>query len=411
MKKIIFSTFLTILIAPLFAQNEIEVTPGKFPFEEIVEWPGKGTLILGSDPTERTSEINFSLLDIKGEIAWNRSVYPKSENTHLIVSGMSDYIYFVDDLEPVKNKIRYNQVNQSGSITPTKFDLLAVIRSYKYTTPSDLIVKEIVNTPKSLVFHLQLPVKDKGIFENFFVSITHHNNRVYHYQGPVSDMDLLKDGKESELIFEGADENRISFSRYEFSDGKNHTRSYSFTPKAEPIARNTITLKKFDPIVSTFQNVSLNGSYYIDQENNSRREIQGKGLFLEGKYFYLVNDQKERCLKIYGLNEDGEYVVLNECTNPAEESRRYKANLTIVPMKHRVIIHSTIDDKSSSFELTSSGVKVIPSFPLNIDLLQKNPSSFKVENKSTKFVHFIDNVPYFYDSSKIGKGNKVIFKQ
>src|SRR5690554_7963648 len=92
---------------------------------------GKGTLLLGNDPTGKTDEINFNLLNHQGEVSWNRSVYPKSNNTSLIVSGMSDYLYFVDDLKPVNNHIRYNQVNQSGSIVPTKFDLLKVIRSYQ----------------------------------------------------------------------------------------------------------------------------------------------------------------------------------------------------------------------------------------------------------------------------------------
>lgn len=392
-----------------FAQ--VEVTNGKFPFNQMIEWPGKGTLLLGDDPTGKTVEINFNLFNSDGEVSWNRSVYPKSDNTHLIVSGMSDYIYFVDDLKPVNNSIRYNQVNQSGSIVPTKFDMLAVIRSYRYTTPSDLELKEIVNTPKALVFYFQLPVKDKGIIENFFVTITHHNNRVYHYQGPVSDMNLIKEGKEGVLIFAGADENTICFSRFENTDNKQHARFYPFSPKAEPIARNTITIPEFSPISSRVQFAALNGSHYLEKENKSTTEARGKGIYMGGKYFYVVNDSKERCLKIYGRNDDGDYVLLNECINPAESSKRYQASLAFLPIEDKVIIISKINDKLNGFEIAYNKINPIKAESINFEMIQKNPSSFQVENKSANFVHFIKGIPYFFDHTKLEKSDKIIFKQ
>ncbi|WP_299202170.1 hypothetical protein [Brumimicrobium sp.] len=409
MKQIFFIQIVFFISFISFGQ--IEVTEGKFPFNQIIEWPGKGTLLLGNDPTGRTDEINFNLLNHQGEVSWNRSVYPKSNNTSLIVSGMSDYLYFVDDLKPVNNHIRYNQVNQSGSIVPTKFDLLKVIRSYRYTTPNDLELKEIVNTPKALVFYFQLPVKDKGIIENFFVTITHHNNRVYHYQGPASDMTLMKEGKEGPLVFAGADENTICFSRYEYSDKKQNARFYPFSPKAEPISRNTMIIPDFSPILSTIQEVSLHGSHYIEKENKSTVIAEGKGIYMGGKYFYAVNDAKDRCLKIYGRDDNGKYVLLNKCENVAEASRKYKASLAIIPFRDKAVIVSNINDNSIAYELTDNKLEKVASETLNFEILQKNPSSFKVENKSANFVHFKEGLPYFFDLKNIKDGNKVIFKQ
>lgn len=406
--------FFLIILASLsynISLAQVEVTNGKFPFNQIIEWPGKGTLLLGNDPTGRTAEINFNLFNNEGEVAWNRSVYPKSENTRLIISGMSDYIYFVDDFKPVNNSIRYNQVNQSGSIVPTKFDMLAVIRSYRYTTPSDLELKDIINTPKALVFYFQLPVKDKGIIENFFVTITHHNNRVYHYQGPTSDMNLIKEGKEGSLFFSGADESIICFSRYENTDNKHHARFYPFSPKAEPLSRNTITIPKFSAISSTFEFVSLNGSHYLDTENKSKIEARGKGVYMGGKYFYAMNDANDRCLKIYGRNEDGEYVLLNECENSAETSKKYKASMAFMPFKDKVLIVSNINEQSSAFEINHDKIIPISEGALNFEMIQNNPSSFQIGDKSTNFVHIINGTPYFFDHSKLEKSEKVIFKQ
>lgn len=408
--KRFFLTPLTVLFSVLtFAQ--VEVTNGKFPFNQMIEWPGKGTLLLGTDPTGRTDEVNFNLFNAAGEVAWNRSIYPKDKNTHLIVSGMSDYIYFVDDLKLVNNSIRYNQVNQSGSIVPTKFDMLAVIRSYRYTTPADLELKDIINTPKALVFYFQLPVKDKGIIENFFVTITHHNNRVYHYQGPVSDMSLVKEGKEGPLMFAGADESTICFSRFEYSDKKQNARYYPFSPKAEAISRNTIVMSDFAPISSDVQFVSLNGSYYLEKEKRNTAEANGRGFYMGGKYFYAVNDSKDRCLKIYGRNDKGEYEVLNKCENSAETSKRYKASLAFIPVKDKVIIVSNINDKSTAYEVSHNEINRIDAGSINSEMIQKNPSSFQLENKSANFVHFINGTPFFFDHTELEKSDKVIFKQ
>lgn len=407
----LFLSVLFLCTYSLFVTAQIEVTKGKFPFNQIIEWPGKGTLLLGEDPTGKTVEINFNLFNHNGEVSWNRSVYPKSKSTHIIVSEMSDYLYFVDDLKPVNNDIRYNQVNQSGSIVPTKLDMLAIIRSYRYTTPSDLELKNIVNTPKALVFYFQLPVKNKNIIENFFVTITHHNNRVYHYQGPVSNINLIKEGKEGELSFAGADENAICFSRFEHTEKKDHIRFYPFSPKAEPIGRTTLTIPEFSPLSSTIEFAALDGRYYINKENKLTIEAQGKGLYSNGEYFYALNDAKERCLKLYGRNEEGESVLLNECLNSAEETRKYQATLTVLPIKGKMIVISNINNKSSALEINHSQIQPIAVETINMEKIQKNPSSFQVENKSANFVHFINGVPHFFENTELGKSDQIIFKK
>lgn len=408
MKQFIF------IIAVVFSfqtQAQVEVANGTYPFNQIVEWPRKGTLLLGNDPNGRTSEINFSLLNHDGEVQWNRSIYPKSEPTHIIISGNSDYVYFVDDLAPVNKYIRYNQVNESGSIVPAKFDMLNVIRDYGYRTPDDLELKDIINTPKSIVFYFQLPVKDKGIIENFFVTITHHNNNVYYCQGPTSDMELEKSGEQGAYIFAGATDDAICFSRFEFKKGTQYSSYFSFTPKGK--LRVGVTQKPADlsPIPADVRFVGLTGKYYLEEAKKIKPlNTLGRGLFIKGSYYYVVNDAKDRCLKIYGANDKDEFVVLNECKNQAADKKKYKnSTLTFIPLGEKMIIVSKIADQSSAFEIADNKVKSIEMGTIDTERIRTNPSSFRVKDHPNEFVHFIDGVPYYINPATIEKSDKIIF--
>lgn len=410
MKRFIF------IIAVLFSiqsHAQVEVDKGTFPFNQIVEWPRKGTLLLGRDPTGRSKETNFSLLTNKGEVKWNRSIHPKIEPTHLIVSGMSNYIYFVDNLEPENNSIYYNQVNESGSIVPTKLDVFKVIRDYGYSTPNDLELKDIVNTPKSIVFYFQLPVKDKGIIENFFVSITHHNNKVYHCQGPSTDMALEKSGDQAPFIFAGATADAICFSRFESKHKRIYSSYFSFTPKGKLRVGVTQEPKELSPISSELHFVGLSGKYYLEEAKKIKAiNTMGRGLFIEGRYYYVANDAKERCLKIYGVNDKDEFVVLNECKNPAKEQKRYKnATLTFIPLREKVIVVSNIANQISAFEIGNNEVSPVDVGNIDYENIRLNPSSFKVKDHSKEFVHFIDGVPYYIDPTTIENSDKIIFKK
>lgn len=405
--------FILVLLFSIQTQAQIEVTKGTFPFNQIVEWPRKGTLLIGDDPTGKTQEINFDLFNHEGEVQWNRSVYPKSLPTHLIISAMSDYIYFVDDLAPVNKYIRYNQVNESGSIIPAKFDVLNVIRDYGYRTPDDLELIDIVNTPKSIVFYFQLPVKDKGIIENFFVSITHHNNIAYHCQGPTSDMELQRKGEEGPLVFAGANDDAICFSRFEFKNGTQSTNFFSFSPKGKPRVGVTQKPIGLSPIPSDIQFVGLSGKYYLEKEKKIKTlNSIGRGLFVNGRYYYVANDSKDRCLKIYGINDKDEFVVLNKCENPANEKKSYKnSTLTFISLDDKVIVVSNIADKSTAFEIGNNQVQSIDVGSIDYERIRLNPSSLRVKDHPKEFVHFVKGVPYYIDPSTLDKVDKIIFKK
>lgn len=402
-------TFVFLFLISFTTFSQIEVTRGKFPFNQIVEWPGKGTLLLGDDPTGKSQEINLSLLNHQGEVQWNRSVYPKNKTTHLITSSNSDYIYFVDDLKPENNQIRYNQMNQSGSVSPTKFDMLSVIRSYRYTTPNDLELREIINTPKALVFYFQLPVKDKNIIENFFVTVTHHNNRVYHCQAPSTSMDLVKKGLDEHYVFAGADDEAIYFTRLSNEVGANFVNFFSFSPKAEKLQPTKMRPINFSPMNSEINFIGLTGSYYLQTFTKAKFENRGKGIYFNGSFYYAVNDDGGKNLKVYGQNEKGEFVLLKESAKQANSKKNSSSSVAFIPLKDRLFIVSEIDNNTVAFEISDAGIKETNASSLQLTSLRKNPSSFMSNSDEHTFIHMVNDIPYAMDIKNLEKLGTFVF--
>lgn len=405
-------TLLTFLLIVGFVPAQIEIEKGKYPFHSIVEWLDKGTLLMNSDPKDRTRDYEIVLIGQGGEVNWRKTIYPSHSMPSLILSQSSNYIYFVDHFEVIDSKFSYNQLNKSGSVVSTNFDLLKIIRSYGYTIPDELIVEEVVNTPKALAFHFSLEVKEKNSIENFFVTITHHNNRVYHSQGPSTHPDLLDDGREGLFTYSGADEENIYFSRIVEQGGSKRIHFYPITPKAEKGNEYSFSITPdFSPIESEVIKNNFCGSYYQKKLNNKTLNRKAIGLYNNSRFYVAANDEKDRCLKLYGANKDGDIVVLNEYKNPAGESRKYDAKLSWLENLKKVIVVGSIEDATSAAIIEGSTVESVDKEILNVDQLQINPSVFALENKSTNFVHLDNNQTYFFDYDQLGKEGNVIFKE
>lgn len=405
-------TFFICLTSVCSLSAQVEIEKGKSPFHSIVEWTNKGTLLMNSDPKNRTRDYEIVLVDNNGEIDWRKTIYPSHSKPSLILSQSSNYIYFVDHFEVIDSKFSYNQLNQSGSVVSTNFNLLQIIRSYGYTIPDELVVEEIVNTPKALAFHFSLEVKEKNIIENFFVTITHHNNRVYHSQGPATHPDLLDDGREELFTYSGADEENIYFSRIVKQGGGKRIHFYPISPKAVKGNEYSFSLTSdFAPIRSEVIDNNLCGSYYQNKLNDKSLNRIAIGLYNNNRFYVAANDEKDRCLKIYGANKEGDITVLNECKNPAKESRKYESKLIWFENLNRLIVVGAIEDATSAAIIDGSTVESVEKKQLNVDRLQINPSVFALENKTTNFVHLINDQIFFFDYDQLGNEGSVVFKE
>lgn len=387
---------------------QIELKKDKLAFRELVEW--NGVLVIAEDPKGKVDFKELSLINPSGEVRWRKLIYPKSAESHLIQSSNSEYIYFIDDLEPINNVIRYNQINQSGSVTPTKLDILNVIRNYGYRTPNEVEIQNIINTPNALVFHLTLEVSDKDIIENFFVSITHHNNRVYHWKAPESHPELIKEEKEGPILYAGCDDQAIYFARYTFQANNHRINFIPIDSKAKPLNAYNYSIPDFNPILSIQRIYSNEGRFYINKEEDPR-EVRGAPLFLDGKYLYVVNDAKSRSTVIYGANESGDIAKIAETAELAEESRKYDAEFGISREGNDATICGGIEDKTGCITYAKNEFIQVELEKSKVEALRNNPASKNTDNNSTTFVYPFSGTWYGIEKAILPQNEIITFEK
>tara|TARA_B100000508_G_scaffold140085_2_gene140014 strand:- start:20925 stop:22139 length:1215 start_codon:yes stop_codon:yes gene_type:complete len=397
---------IVLLIVPFFLRAQIELKRDKLSFKELVEW--KGVLVIAEDPKGKVNYKELSRISPEGEVLWRKLIYPKSDQSYLIQSSNSDYIYFVDDLEPYNNTIRYNQINESGSVTPTKLNILNVIRSYGYRTPDDVVVENIVNTPNALVFHLTLAVDD--IVENFFVTITHHNNRVYHWKGPETHPDLIKENKEGHILYAGCDEESIYFARYTFQANNHRINFIPFDAKAKPLNAYNYSIPDFNPIQTEERILSNEARYYINKDRDPR-EVKGIPVYVDNKHLYIVNDSELRTTVVYGANEAGEIDRIAKGKKSAEESRKYDSKLGINRSNNGFTIFGQIEDTPNGLSYGDEKYDQLSIPDSKIEVIRNNPSSIARENKSTTFVYPFSGKWYGIEKSSLTESEIITFKK
>ena len=270
-------------------------------------------------------------------------------------------------------------------------------------------LKEIVNTPKAVVFYFQLPVKSKGIIENIFISITHHNNRAYNYKGPSTDMKSKKKGLVDPILFAGADESTISFSYYSTEGSENSINFISFSPKGAEVIDYNFKIPAGELLVSEIKNLSLSGGIYVEDE--SAFQSRGKGVYLNKNYYFLINDIATNCMKIYGKDTNGKIDQLNSCTQSQGKTKNPKTSISYFKLDGNLIVVSEIDTVFKSYKIGKNGIKNLDLNKKDIENVQLNLSSFKSKDKTTSFVHLINGTPYFTNSEDMEKQETIIFKQ
>ena len=81
------------------------------PFIDIIEWKGKGAMLMSKDPNMSTPQINLTLIGEEQESLWDQKIRPKNEEYYYLASENARYVYFLDNLELENGKIYFNRYN------------------------------------------------------------------------------------------------------------------------------------------------------------------------------------------------------------------------------------------------------------------------------------------------------------
>ena len=124
----IFSFFIsTILGFSTFAQ-QFEIPAEKYPFYSILEWKGRGSILLNREPTGITKKVNLTLVGNQSTSIWQESFNPRGKDFYFISSENTRYTYFLENLNPELGKIFMHQLNSAGNMKSTSVSLTAAIK-------------------------------------------------------------------------------------------------------------------------------------------------------------------------------------------------------------------------------------------------------------------------------------------
>ncbi|MDX2359567.1 MAG: hypothetical protein QNK23_02095 [Crocinitomicaceae bacterium] len=340
MTKFLF--LISTVLLSLTAQAQSFGIPMKdHPFYSIIEWKGKGGLLMSQNPKVEMKQIGLTLVGENDEGIWDQKFNPKVRTPMYLFNEDTRHVYFIDHLDLVDNgRVTFNQLNAAGSARSKVLDIGAKVKllankpDYTKFYGVDAAVTE-----KVLVYQYRLYNKKEKRYEDYAAFITHHNFAPIVLELGSVDATDFKNGNDGLWKFAGYKGEVIYFARSRFKFGVHGWTVKGFSYKGVTVEDHFIT--KPDDLL-TFRNVSYGntGSYYLEDEKLQTME-SGLISFMNGN-FYLTVVQKRNDghdLVLFQA-EDSEWIEVNSLTlDPINEEEEVK--LGTFPIHEGITYHYT----------------------------------------------------------------------
>jgi len=331
---------ITLTIALIFSlgawSQTFEIAEGQFPYNDIIEWKGMGALLMSSDPSGNTRQVNLTLIGAQETSIWDQKFNPRGKEYYYISSENARYVYFIDNLELENGKVYFSQLNSAGNIKKTSVAIGTAVKklgSYDY---NNLELINIVVTDKALVFHHRYEDKKSKSVVEIATFVTHHNFLPYSVELGKIPYELLKDENYGHWEYIGFTGDEIYFAARDFKNKEKGWSVQAFTSKGKPKVGHFIVAP--DGLIP-IENIGFGttGKYYLEDKNTIETGLLTQ---INGN-FYLVGGQRQSDtgaeISLFEL-AGGEWKKLNEMRLSYFIEKK-KLKLGIYPMNEGVGYH------------------------------------------------------------------------
>ncbi len=392
--------------------QSFEIPKEEFPFYEIVEWKGKGALLISKDPTEKLKKINITLVGGQNKATWNQSFNPKGKQYYYLTGENSDYVYFMDNLIPEDGKYFFTQACSNG-IVKTSSSVLTHIFGMVFKNIADLKIDklelvDVVMTEKALVHIFRYyHERDKKYFE-LGVFMTHNNMISYAcILGEVKE-DQLRDEYMGHWKYIGSSGDKIYFAVRGYNkELKKGWLVSGYTPKAELISSNFVINSdlKYEPIDD--KGFGLSGRNYLNvktkPEPNVLTHVNGN-FFLTG----ILTTNGIRELKTLKLKDNKWENYYSFPLKPVTKPKPFTP-IGIFPLNEGLGIkleqNSFFTAIFMPFDLKSG-----TSVTLYNDKILYNPSRMFLKEKKQDFGYMIGGKKIFFSYIQLNSKSNVKFE-
>jgi hypothetical protein len=399
MKK---TAFFFLLFLGFYSQAQVFSIPAEeYPFFDLVEWKGNGSILLNRDPSGLKRKVNLTCVADQQTSKWQESINPSGKDYYYISSDNTRYVYFLEQLQPSEGKISFSQVNIAGNIKNSTALLSTPIKRLGNYDMSEFKMIDVFTTDKALVFLLRYQDKKEKKYVDFMVTMTHHNLLVYaSIVGEVSELNL-KDPRFGHWTYAGFQAENIIFSVRDVQEKKAGFTVRTFNQKGE------LTETRFfeSPSVS-FESISMgsfgtSGRYYLGTSEASNGALQT----INGKYYFVGSkvEGTKRIIEIYSFNE-GKWSKLNAVSIPIENSKK-------APTLNTMILNEGIACTSGASSIflpfAADSNPVINSVTRFTPF---NPSSVMIKDLNNRFAISLSTGNLFFDTNQLNTSGNVNFE-
>lgn len=170
---------LFLLITGMLYAQKFEIAAEEFPFSQVIEWKGKGAILVNSDPSGNLKQVHMTLVSNDGTSTWNQAFNPAEGDYHFIAEDGGKYAYFLNNLTIKDAKISFNQLNIAGNIKTHTVSFLSQLKRLGSFLPDELTITDIVTTERALIYMLTHMDKSTDKKTTIAVTMTHHNLVAY----------------------------------------------------------------------------------------------------------------------------------------------------------------------------------------------------------------------------------------
>lgn len=334
MKKIAFFILITLnltVIAQVF-----EIPASTYPYSDIIEWKGMGSLLISTDPSGNTKQVNLTLVNAEMKSVWDQKFNPKYEKYYYISSENARYVYFLDNLKLESGKVYFNQLNSAGNVKSTSVSISSAVKNVGVSDYNDLELINCVVTDKALVHHFRYNDKKNKTVVDIATFITHHNFLCYPVVLGTVPEDALKEDHIGNWEYVGFTDDQISFAARDYQNKNSGWSVKEYTSKGKELEGYFMVGPK-DLIPIENIGFGTTGKYYLNEKYSIER---GLLTYINSQY-YLVGGQRK--------SETGAEITLFKLTGSKwEEINRMNLNyfiekknlkLGIYPMNEGVGYH------------------------------------------------------------------------
>ena len=387
MKKQNFLTPIILFCSFLTIGQDIILTPKKMPYYELIEWPNKGVLIFGKDHRGNTLQQEVTFINEAGELKWQEQYMPQVTSPKPILSEYSNYIYFLDQLQPDDGKIYYNQTNLSGYIRKGSINFPPIFRTVTNIPYSSCELIDIVSATDDLIFQFRLKDRKNKVYQDVLVFLNHYSLKTFVAEIPgVFGFDAIEKGEKSLVYFAGSKENENYFVHHTRKDNKAGFDILIFDKKGVFTGSRFLVTPDSEILISERFSIFPSGSFY---NKGNPHSAKGQLLFFNDDWFLI--GRKASGLWVWKYDDLKASILLKDYIVQTKKSPEYAMGVSVLKDHLVVVTKSDIETKGVIVDFAG---KIIQQHVVDDKLLGNNISNLFKNSVDLNFNYLFNQLWY-----------------